>query len=280
MGPQPISTYCRFKTRIPRSYLSDLFTGKERDTESGNDYFDARYYSSAMGRFISPDWSAQVEPVPYAKLGNPQSLNLYAYVQNNPMGGVDDDGHDTGGDGSQGNNNWLQGDITNARQAVAAADGIMGDAIGQSLSASEGGGAQQQGSKTSKGPFIAKDPQKYMGTCVGRGECVDFVKADTDVPRTTKDWAPGAKVDKDTPQGAAIATFGPDGKYQNSPGQSHAAELVSVAPNGKSAVIRDQYHTSGGQQDVHTRTILDRGGHGLPVNDLSRYSVIMRRDDQ
>ena len=32
-----------------------LYTGKERDTESGNDYFGARYYSSAMGRFMSPD---------------------------------------------------------------------------------------------------------------------------------------------------------------------------------------------------------------------------------
>jgi RHS repeat-associated protein len=31
------------------------FTGKERDTESGNDYFGARYYSSSMGRFLSPD---------------------------------------------------------------------------------------------------------------------------------------------------------------------------------------------------------------------------------
>lgn len=30
-------------------------TGKERDIESGNDYFEARYYSSAMGRFMSPD---------------------------------------------------------------------------------------------------------------------------------------------------------------------------------------------------------------------------------
>jgi len=29
--------------------------GKERDTESGNDYFGTRYYSSAMGRFMSPD---------------------------------------------------------------------------------------------------------------------------------------------------------------------------------------------------------------------------------
>jgi RHS repeat-associated protein len=68
-------------------------TGKERDTESGNDYFGARYYNSSMGRWMSPDWSAKAEPVPYAKLDNPQSLNLYAYVGNNPMTRVDPDGH-------------------------------------------------------------------------------------------------------------------------------------------------------------------------------------------
>jgi RHS repeat-associated protein len=70
-----------------------LFTGKERDTESGNDYFEARYYSSSMGRFMSPDWSAKEEPIPYAKLDDPQSLNLYAYVLNNPLDKVDADGH-------------------------------------------------------------------------------------------------------------------------------------------------------------------------------------------
>ncbi len=69
------------------------FTGKERDTESGNDYFLARYYNSNIGRFLSPDWSAKAEPVPYAKLDNPQSLNLYAYVGNNPLGKIDPDGH-------------------------------------------------------------------------------------------------------------------------------------------------------------------------------------------
>jgi RHS repeat-associated protein len=68
-------------------------TGKERDTESGNDYFGARYYASSMGRFMSPDWSAKVMPVPYAKLGDPQSLNLYSYVMNNPMIRFDRDGH-------------------------------------------------------------------------------------------------------------------------------------------------------------------------------------------
>jgi RHS repeat-associated protein len=68
-------------------------SGKERDAESGNDYMFARYYNSATGRFLSPDWSAKEEPVPYAKLDNPQTLNLYGYVGNNPMSKVDADGH-------------------------------------------------------------------------------------------------------------------------------------------------------------------------------------------
>jgi len=73
------------------------YTGKERDAESGNYYFDARYYSSAMGRFMSPDWSAQEQPVPYATLDNPQTLNLYSYMRNNPLGGTDPDGHSPDG---------------------------------------------------------------------------------------------------------------------------------------------------------------------------------------
>ncbi len=69
------------------------FTGKERDTESGNDYFEARYFASGMGRWLSPDWSAKEEPVPYAKLDDPQTLNLYGYVGNNPSDRTDPDGH-------------------------------------------------------------------------------------------------------------------------------------------------------------------------------------------
>jgi RHS repeat-associated protein len=74
--------------------FSHPFTGKERDTESGLDYFGARYYGSNMGRFMSPDWSSEPDPVPYADLSNPQSLNMYAYVRNNPLRTVDPDGHD------------------------------------------------------------------------------------------------------------------------------------------------------------------------------------------
>jgi RHS repeat-associated protein len=70
------------------------FTGKERDSESGNDYFGARYYASTMGRFISPDWDSKPQAVPYADLANPQSLNLYSYVLNNPLSKADPNGHD------------------------------------------------------------------------------------------------------------------------------------------------------------------------------------------
>lgn len=79
-----------------------LYTGKERDAESGNDYFGARYYASTMGRFMSPDYDEDgddPEPVPYAALENPQTLNLYTYGRNNPLGGVDVDGHDGDGPG-------------------------------------------------------------------------------------------------------------------------------------------------------------------------------------
>ena len=54
----------------------------------------ARYYNSATGRFLSPDWDAKSsDPVPYAKLDDPQSLNLYSYVRNNPLSRTDPDGH-------------------------------------------------------------------------------------------------------------------------------------------------------------------------------------------
>ncbi len=79
--------------RFHAATIAGLFTGKERDAESGLDYFGARYYGSALGRWTSPDWSASPQAVPYAKLENPESLNLYGYVLNNPESTRDDDGH-------------------------------------------------------------------------------------------------------------------------------------------------------------------------------------------
>ena len=70
------------------------FTGKERDAETGLDYFGARHYSNGLGRFITPDWAAKATAVPYADFADPQSLNLYTYVRNIPTSKVDADGHD------------------------------------------------------------------------------------------------------------------------------------------------------------------------------------------
>ena len=69
------------------------FTGKERDAETGLDDFGAGYYDSNLGRFMTPDWDAKPTSVPYAKFGDPQTLNLYAYVENGPLNNVDADGH-------------------------------------------------------------------------------------------------------------------------------------------------------------------------------------------
>jgi RHS repeat-associated protein len=64
------------------------FTGKERDLETGLDYFGARYYGSKVGRFTT------VDPV-YTwqeNLLDPQRWNRYAYARNNPLRYVDPDG--------------------------------------------------------------------------------------------------------------------------------------------------------------------------------------------
>ena len=63
------------------------FTGKERDTETGLDYFGARYYSNGLGRFITPD-------LPFADQhkADPQTWNLYMYARNNPLRNIDPNG--------------------------------------------------------------------------------------------------------------------------------------------------------------------------------------------
>ena len=66
---------------------SQKFTGKERDAESGLDYFGARYFSGAGGRFTGVDpENAGADPA------DPQSWNGYAYARNNPLLYVDPDG--------------------------------------------------------------------------------------------------------------------------------------------------------------------------------------------
>lgn len=83
------------------------FTAKERDGESGLDYFLVRYYSSAQGRFTIPDefkngshefWilgngDPEKQALSYSDITTPQSPNKYQYTYGNPLRYVDPDGH-------------------------------------------------------------------------------------------------------------------------------------------------------------------------------------------
>jgi RHS repeat-associated protein len=64
------------------------FTGKERDAETGLDYFGARYYASRTGRFTTVDPVVLLD----AAFRDPQLWNRYAYVRNNPLRYTDPDG--------------------------------------------------------------------------------------------------------------------------------------------------------------------------------------------
>jgi RHS repeat-associated protein len=64
------------------------FTGYERDSESNLDNAQARYNSSSLGRFMSPDPVGNF----VADATNPQTWNMYAYVNNNPLAFIDPTG--------------------------------------------------------------------------------------------------------------------------------------------------------------------------------------------
>jgi RHS repeat-associated protein len=75
-----------FQSQSGSEFNERTFTGHIRDAETGLIYMGARYYDAALGRFISADTII-------ASLANPQSLNRYSYVYNNPINNSDPTGH-------------------------------------------------------------------------------------------------------------------------------------------------------------------------------------------
>lgn len=205
------------------------FYGKERDTESGLDNFGARYDASSLGRFMTPDWTAVAMPVPYANLYNPQSLNLYSDVLNNPLASEDEDGHGSCKDDP---------DLCRAiRDAVSA---------GRSIEEGWANRLNQIGDKLSKGVKSAKKDLDTFNSvlgfgktnCAGGGDCVaDFGQAVT----------------------AVIAGIASDGESELG-----GAEGILRTAEGKIANILEDHLTAGdleaAQRESNGERLLKRDG--------------------
>jgi RHS repeat-associated protein len=227
------------------------FESKERDTETGNDDFDARYYSSRMGRWLSADWSAVPMPVPYANLSNPQTLNLYAMVSDNPETFADLDGHykcecgipEAGGGG------WAGDESTDNYDSVEATISAHGwTPISNALS-EQYHQAQQQNhyGRQADGSYKA-DPAKVKAaidskTPIGNGQCVAACSRLSGVTPHTDSWTPGASVlslNDTTDVGLAIASFGPNGKFTQPGGDQNSAIYMGHDKAGNVMVV-DQW---------------------------------------
>lgn len=67
--------------------IGQKFTGQERDSEATLNYFNARYYASVQGRFVSVDPLMRS-----ASIDDPQSFDRYSYVLNNPLNDTEPSG--------------------------------------------------------------------------------------------------------------------------------------------------------------------------------------------
>ncbi|MDA0207571.1 MAG: RHS repeat-associated core domain-containing protein [Acidobacteria bacterium] len=118
--------------------FDQLFTAKERDDESGLDYFLARYYSGVLGRFTSAD-----PLLSSGRAGDPQSWNRFAYARNNPLRYVDPTGLDyydqngnrIGTDGNQNGDHYVVTDKKEIKQIRKADKNGSLTATGQVSSA-------------------------------------------------------------------------------------------------------------------------------------------------
>jgi RHS repeat-associated protein len=202
------------------------FTGKERDGETGLDYFLARYYSGAQGRFTSPDPKLLPDAV-----FDPQSLNKYSYTRNNPIRLVDPNGEDwmdvVNGVANAVKSNFTQG----IGRETGNGDFRLGQRIGDGLSMVMGtaemlaGGAKTAGGAalcgTGAGCMVGA-PAIVGGTAIaahGAGMAgtalANFMKSDSPDPQF-EPYSPDRKLPT-TRGGKPIPEANPDG----SPAAAH-----------------------------------------------------------
>jgi RHS repeat-associated protein len=289
------------------------FTGKERDTESGFDYFGARYYVSLTGRFQTPDL-----PFIDQRPTNPQSWNLFAYGRNNPTNIVDPTGnaseaiHCSGGGALASCAPYERNDGEDAAPTVTIdveteRESSTSNAV-RILAYALGGGNPQvvaialqihnqvYGANLS-GPYVADlnspeiktllDPNHTpsQSDMIGNGECVTatthFAKGLTG--RTAR-WRAGPKVVNEDSKtvnsieaGTAIATFDSNGRYPTGP-QKNSGIYLGSGVNG-SIWILDQWPERRGRaaHPPQPREVLFDPGRSISDNSGAYYVILVAR---
>jgi hypothetical protein len=123
-------------------------------------------------------------------------------------------------------------------------------------------------------PFVAAQPQAYVGQVVGDGHCVAYVRVAARVPHTSL-WLEGHPVwDSSTlAPGTGIATFNGFGRYANATdGSSHAAIFIEHTDDG--FAVYDQWTTGTEHHPVARRVIRAKGGVPPACDDADAYAVI------
>jgi len=155
------------------------FTGKQRDAETGLDYFGARYNASNLGRFMTPD-----EVLADQHPSSPQSWNLYSYTRNNPLRFVDDDGQKV----IEAALKYASYDVHGATAAEARANALAVSGFRSSEGEPMMGGTSGPMTLTNM-QFQWAAPQGYEGISVTERETL--TSADVDLKQTIKlpSWA-------------------------------------------------------------------------------------------
>ena len=196
------------------------FTGKERDAETGLDYFGARYFAGAQGRFTSPD-----VPLLDQHPSDPQSWNLYAYARNNPLRFIDPTGHAPGdaSDACGGGSiictkTTVGAPLRPSTQNRAAADKNPARVVVDRVTPPPGGGDMARGGDVTYVLVKAPDDKTEYR----------IIQAETNVSRAPggKEFGPGTSFDRSQPD-----TFG-DRLYPNVVGQPNANSIQTfyIAP--------------------------------------------------
>jgi hypothetical protein len=257
-----------------------------------------------MGRFMSPDWSAKVEPVPYAKVDDPQSLNLFAFVGNNPLTHVDVDGHDYGQMAAR----YAEGNENSADfvgESQAQRDFIQAHTDANGLGEQNWGGgpqnsaaqgqqqaaaapvAQQQYGRQADGSYKAdpakvkaavdaKKPIHEPGNPDQKAECVFACKALSQMGPDvgTYQWRKGRaalELNDTTDIGLAIATLG-SGEYPSQGGNSG----IYMGHDGSGAIkIVDQWPNNGPQYAHPFEHTLSRHDEGADMDPRAYYVILV-----